>query len=133
MKVFLDFTVGNRTLFLVIPCPSGVTYSFQTGGNRCHHPEIEGALIPLEISDKDMPHAGCWGGPSIAEAADEIDAYLASSNEVDNGPVRVDRARLAESEEGWIWVVWSRRRWFLDDDPTQPEEVRCVMVYENCD
>ena len=32
---------------LIIPCPSGVMVSNQTGGTACLQPEIEGVYIPL--------------------------------------------------------------------------------------
>lgn len=35
------------TVNLIIKCESGIMYSNTTGGERCHHPKVEGVLLPL--------------------------------------------------------------------------------------
>jgi hypothetical protein len=32
---------------LIVPCPSGIVYSNQTGGRFCRHPHLEGVYLPV--------------------------------------------------------------------------------------
>ena len=37
---------------IIIPEPTGIFYSLQTGGVCCHHPAIEGIFVPLKYPEK---------------------------------------------------------------------------------
>jgi len=108
-------------LGLIIECPSGVVYSNQTGGTSCLRPEMEGVFVPLrndyevpslklmspEISfaayfeGPAHPGTGATGGLSGADA-DFIDSTLETWHL--SSFLSVDRARLRESHEAWVFV-----------------------------
>ncbi|WP_395731164.1 DUF6210 family protein [Prosthecobacter sp.] len=107
---------------LIVPCASGVMVSNQTGGTSCQQPEIEGIYIPLrnDYGLKDFrfsspeleltthfvgpKHRGAGATSGLdSEDADFVDDVL-SRNGLDRS-IRVDRKRLNNSQEAWIWVV----------------------------
>lgn len=91
---------------------SGVTYSNQTCGHACAQPEAEGILIPFNDDPPlDEPErALCYRLRSILEnahyltpeLADRVDAVLAV--DADTRCATVDRERLDDSHESWIYV-----------------------------
>jgi hypothetical protein len=97
---------------LVIAYPSGVLYVNQTGGYSCKHPRVEGVLIlpPREIRLGELttyftgpPHFGwCDHGIGIMDA-DAIDAFI--DGLYGGCELKVDRAKLGESQEAWVWVT----------------------------
>ncbi|MEM8530813.1 MAG: DUF6210 family protein [Chloroflexota bacterium] len=108
-------------LGLIISWPSGIIYTNQTGGTACLQPELEGIFVPLRnectakertlISPEhdlwDYFTNGKWAGTGATsglgtEDAAFIDALL---NRVWLFPaIRVDRQRLKESHEAWVFV-----------------------------
>ncbi|HEX7891305.1 MAG TPA: DUF6210 family protein [Ramlibacter sp.] len=104
--------VGLGQCGLIIPAATGVTYDTQVCGTLCRQTSMEGVLVPLD-----------WGLPPDSkelsldvrlerllgeimglndELADSIDAILGQRPE--SSFVTVDRAKLNESCEAWIYV-----------------------------
>jgi hypothetical protein len=93
---------------LIIEYPSGVTYSNQAGGVVCYQGAQEGVLCPLDLSPEaterieEYPYP--TGRQGITEAvADVIDAALSSGKATSF--LRVDRTRLSEAWEAWVYVI----------------------------
>lgn len=106
---------------LIVEHPSGVRYSNQTGGTGCHHPEVEGVLVPVA---NDVP----LEDPTVLSPANELSEYFAGPTHGGAGAtsgldprdadfiddvlrrcgygdvIRVDRQRLRESHEAWVRV-----------------------------
>src|SRR5262245_44958330 len=85
---------------LIVPCPSGVIYQNQVGGNVCWQAEIEGVLAPLDCDAEAVMQLEGYqfssGGQGISvAAADFIDGVLAASRATRF--LSVDRTRLDES------------------------------------
>jgi hypothetical protein len=119
---------------LLVPCASGFEYSNQAAGMLCRHPSLEGAFVPMsnESSEDAVPHVGCCGDEITEEHAAELDAYFAK---LDNRGylITVDRERLADSTEAWVWVqckVVGHRHEF---HPLSGYEGPAVFTWENCD
>ena len=109
---------------IIISYPTGVTYSNQTGGTSNLQPELEGCLVPLpEVHPDKVPPdkilAIHFSGPKWRETgatsgidtedADLIDALLNDCRL--SGIVKVDRSKLKESHEAWVFIQ------ILNDDP----------------
>ena len=106
---------------LIIPHPTGITYTNQAGGHACLQPEAEGFLVPI-ANDVGLPdHAlispenqlfdyfrklHCCGEPLDENAARQIESIF---HELPSwGGLRVDRQRLADSVESWVHVTVDR-------------------------
>src|SRR6266498_164374 len=94
-------------LMLIVEHPSGVLYENQTGGVSCGHPRLEGVLAPIEVSEESKEQIQRLEYPVRpgipAETADAIDALLA--REPFARFIKVDRSRITESEEAWVFVL----------------------------
>ncbi len=101
-------------LGLIIPWPSGVVYQGQVGGHYCLPFREEGVFVPLETERFEEskaledyftgPKWGGWCGEGVdEETAAFIDRTLARLR-FDEEFVKVDRARLHESVEAWVYV-----------------------------
>lgn len=94
--------------------PSGKTYTNQAGGYACEHPELTGELLPWPnetakyysdflLSYFMGPKWKGWCHQGIdEETAKVIDAVLDC---LTPDAWEVDRARLADSMEAWVWIV----------------------------
>ncbi len=110
---------------VIIEHPTGVAYSNQAGGTACLHPSIEGAFVPFRnyvqfddlrfwSPDNDLreyfegpKHRGTGATSGLDEDdADFIDNVLTQAH-VDHW-LQVDRGRLKESCEAWVFVTVSR-------------------------
>ena len=118
-----------RGLGLIILGHSGVVYTNQTGGHACRQPAAEGWYVPLvdELADHESQLLEYFSGPPwngwcdsrIHDAdADFIDAALSASRTTEF--IRVDRLRMAESHEAWIYVS-------LDPFPDNPRSLSCAV------
>jgi hypothetical protein len=92
---------------LLISAKSGVLYQNQAGGNLCYQMEFEGVLMPLGISTANSRSIGKLNFSSekkgiSRDVADAIDDIL--SSETETKFLRVDRERMHESMEAWIYV-----------------------------
>lgn len=93
---------------LLIEHPSGVVYENQVGGNACWQATLEGVLAPLDMESKSFEEImnlfDAYAPQGItAMTADAIDAILVAEPVAKT--VRVDRERLAESWEAWVYVI----------------------------
>lgn len=102
MKVINLYALPDEVM-LIIEHPSGVLYENQVGGVVCWQASIEGVLTPLDLPTNavqkiiELPYLDGRGISS--ELADAVDSALAGTY------VKVDRARIADSFEAWIFVV----------------------------
>ena len=93
---------------LIICVPSGVCYTNQAAGFSCLHPEEEGVFCPLPVEPgKAELYAlrnhfkGLWNSLTQKDA-DLVDTILhRSAHEY----MKVDRARLTDSYEAWVYVL----------------------------
>jgi len=103
----IDLAFMPDEVMLLVEHASGVVYRNQVGGVICWQAEIEGVLAPInlgqDIVERIMGLPYPPGHHVTAEIADALDAALAS----DPGGryLKVDRARLHESLEAWVFVV----------------------------
>lgn len=92
---------------LLVEHASGVVYCNQVGGVTCWQAELEGVIAPIDISQASAERIMRLAYPPrrgiTAEIADAIDAALA--RELGARYLKVDRARLGESLEAWVFVV----------------------------
>jgi hypothetical protein len=107
---------------IVVLSPSGVIFSNQAGGYACLQPELEGVYVPLDddFNDIETKLSDYFTGPKHLgtgatrghdeDDADRIDEILHSRSVP--CPVAVDRQRLGESVEAWVFV-----RLRADDGP----------------
>ena len=103
--------------FVIVSRPTGIQYTNQTGGNACRHPCLEGFVVPIEC-DEENPGAvqrrltelfegPVWqGGGARGEGISEDDAaYIdAALYQPPGWNISVDRSRLSDSDEAWVWV-----------------------------
>ena len=110
--------LGLNQAALIILFETGVLYENQTGGVYCNHRCAEGVLAPLTypffVTDSPTRLFQCsieaglmamtWlQGQTLDETrADEIDELLQSNGFTQ--AVIVDRTRLKDSEEAWVYV-----------------------------
>jgi len=100
-------------LGLVVKRASGVLYTNQAGGNSCCQPVEEGVLIPLEehcgIQAKLEAYFAEHGSNLDRDDADALDRILQTREAPYRGTptffLEVDRARLADSMESWLYVT----------------------------
>jgi hypothetical protein len=105
---------------LIVARPTGVSYFNQVGGVACLHKSLEGFYVPFWLNEEQddleplrlTPLANlfvslfgeCGYYTGIDEKmADEADALLASR--FLTRELLVDRTRLAETNEAWVWVT----------------------------
>lgn len=96
-------------VMLIIGQPTNVFYRNQVGGNACLQMEIEGALAAVDMEE--TAHAQIMGlfdpyasQGITSEIAAALDAVLASQRGAQS--LRVDRRRVHESCEAWVYVVF---------------------------
>jgi len=107
-------------LCLIVERPTGIIYSNQAGGCLCAQPELEGVLMPINdrvgsnrfidaenvlfkyFTDDKYEGGGAWGGIDNQDA-DFIDGVAAKA--FDSDWVMVDREKLNQSMEAWIWII----------------------------
>jgi hypothetical protein len=106
-------------IMLVIEHASGVVYLNQSGGLLCRQSTMEGVLVPLGLSDADaervmkLPYEPILG--ITANLADELDGILAVDRSTQH--IKVDRSRLHESMEAWVFVRVDTRNLRPDGTP----------------
>lgn len=102
----------DQGLGVVVLGPSGTLYANQCGGLACHHPEAEGTYVPLGPAPPELEAhfaAGKWQGRCYAGIDDDTARFVEDQLAINvfGGEflVVVDRSRLADSEEAWIFVT----------------------------
>jgi hypothetical protein len=98
---------GIEGLFLVVDCHSNVVYQNQVGGNVCWQAEQEGALAAIDVSPESLALIEGYAFPTGAqgiseEVADFLDSVFRKNRAAEF--LSVDRARLHESWEAWVYV-----------------------------
>jgi Family of unknown function (DUF6210) len=96
-----------ETAYIVIECSSGVVYQNQVGGQICFQAELEGVLAPLNarpesanmLTERVFPQGLQGIDPNTADFLDEL-----FRKDLGMAFLTVDRARLADSWEAWIYV-----------------------------
>lgn len=123
------FNVSGLTI--IFPNSKGIPITNQTGGYACNHPLVHGCgftIIGTQEAEKRLmnyftgpKHRGwCIGDKGIDEHdARFIDNILVQQTYVNL--YKVDRRRLAEDQEAWIYVI---------DDYTHTE---AILTWSNSD
>lgn len=127
----LCYVIENGN-YLIIEDEAGVTYSNQTHGTACAHPEITGFLVPINsriYSEDNM----ILTESNVAA----INQDLQKLNEIgDFGyDFIVDESRLHESGEAWVYIVGTRQK---NDNPLYVingfgQVIKGVITCENSD
>lgn len=106
--------VSRELMGLIILQPSGAFYTHETGGYACFHESAEGVFVPLHEETEENqeglliahftgPKWEGWCDDGIDEqTAEYIDHVFSLSPATDY--LRVDRVRLDDSKEAWIYV-----------------------------
>jgi hypothetical protein len=128
-------------LWLIIEWPSGVAYTNQVGGRSCAQLTQEGLLVPLSSQIPDLREKALyehftgpkWRGNCYNGIDDETAQFIEGLFvESDFKGIEVDRARLHQSMEAWIFVRVNSP--FLGVIFGFPEEgLRGVLTWENSD
>lgn len=103
--------IESEELGLIFLRLSGIYYSNQTGGVQTNHPYVEGVYVPLgevgpvfgklrKYCEENLGYSH-WTGISN-EVAHSLDSLFKEDKLLSN--LQVDRQRLNESEEAWIYV-----------------------------
>lgn len=106
---------------MIVNLPTGITFSNQTGGNKCLQAELEGIYIPVGnevIIESNILHSpeteltkyflsSKYQGTGATNGIDPEDVYAIESilekyNLKDF--ISIDNTKLCESHEAWIWV-----------------------------
>ena len=122
-KLFIELW-NNVGTGVIIQYQSGVVYSNQAGGFCCLHPKLEGVFVPfcndaclddLTLISPDPELRGYFEGPKHrgtgatsgldSPDADFIDSVLRKFGA--NRYFAVDRNRLCDSMEAWVFVTVS--------------------------
>jgi Family of unknown function (DUF6210) len=143
---------GAQNIGLILLYPSGVRYENQAGGYMCLHPSEEGVYAPLYVHRIDQEamledhffRSPKWGGCCFDgidhEDADVIDHILGLARETRH--IKVDRSRLRDSCEAWIYVnvvtqADGNEQNYTSDIPPYPAagfgECNGVLTWRNSD
>lgn len=132
-RINLSYVTGPG-LGLIILQPSGAFYELETGGYACYHALAEGVFVPIHRppdDDQEMlltahftgPKWEGWCDEGIDEAtAEHVDHILSLSPETSY--LKVDRTRLGDSREAWIYVNVS--------EPTDDPRVARISGFGKC-
>jgi hypothetical protein len=111
----IDLACIPNEVMLLVEHVSGVVYRNQVGGVTCWQAELEGVLAPIDVSRANVERIMGLPYPPrhgiTAEIADALDEALAG--QPGTRYLKVDRARLHESLEAWVFVVAATQ----DDTP----------------
>lgn len=108
----LRYTLGSEP-GLIILYPSGVKYTSQTGGHNCLSPIEEGVYLPFfdELHDQASALRSYFTDTKIYATGtvgiDDMDAeFIDSILSIGNYTkfLTVDRTRLGDSHEAWLYV-----------------------------
>jgi hypothetical protein len=133
---------------LIIPCQSGMFITTQAGGLHCKHPSIEGIILPVPFAQyepfndqlekfKDAmeldANPGCGdiytSSDVTIEEADRTDAVF----EKHQVPLKVNRDKLNESMEAWLYVHLQEGECDADDIIKDFVGQEAILTWENCD
>ena len=104
---------GASGLGVIVLYSSGVLYTNQTGGYACLHPVVEGVYAPLSdhlhVQQEQLSayFTGAKYQGWCTEGIDEEDASVIETilaKDCDSACLRVNRKKLKESHEAWVYV-----------------------------
>lgn len=132
-RINLSYVAGPG-LGLIILQPSGAFYTLETGGYACYHALAEGVFVPLHREtddDQEMlltahftgPKWEGWCDEGIDEDTAEYVNYVLSLSP-STSYLKVDRTRLDDSREAWIFVNVS--------EPTGDPDVARISGFGQC-
>lgn len=137
--------------YLIIEAKTGVKYSNQTGGYACNHPEVEGFLLPINLT-LDCAEQGLLLNCYYMNADDESTTYTKEQLEevkifIDilnqslydsyliDSKFKIDESRLNIMEEAWIPLISDKFKIndgsFITGKIKKP--VRAILTWENSD
>ncbi len=94
---------------LIIPMQTGVIVQNQTGGVACVQSEVEGIYVPIYTDAQEIEVFFAERGGAIAgldqKEADFLDEFLHRDGHKGLWFLSVDRSRLHESIEAWVYVT----------------------------
>jgi len=131
---------------LVIPHPTGIIYSNQAAGTACLQPELEGFLVPIAnevglapahdlrspenaLFEYFMRH-NSYGGPLTDGDIEKIESVM---NAHLGGGLTVDRDRIKESFESWVFVAIAETKQSSILVDGIPYPVDAVLTWSNSD
>ena len=107
VRQFTFFPVSHLPV-LVVEAPTGVNFSFQVGGSIHWQRSVQGVIYPIPAlaAGAEMLggrlHSIAFELVSISdEEANRIDALFAGSGSME---LKVDRSRLSDSCDSWIYM-----------------------------
>jgi len=121
---------------IIVPMKTGVIVTNQTSGLACHHPIVEGFIIPIEnlALSRELvdyfEHAG-WGNLS-SEEIEFLEQVLRRYPETKN--IFINKEMLADSEEAWVHVIMKdddKNVWF--PDYAGFDNHKAILTWENSD
>jgi hypothetical protein len=125
-------------LGLIVLHPSGVLYTNQVGGHGCFHPEVEGVFFPLqtdinryELNTLEQHFKGSWDALNDFEA-DLVDTVMRRSSR-NLSWISVDRSRLKDSFEAWVYVKLDPKRTKMDELLVGFDDAFGVLTWPNSD
>jgi hypothetical protein len=125
-------------LGLIVLHPSGVFYTNQVGGHGCFHPEVEGIFIPLqtdinryELNTLEQHFKGSWAALNEFEA-NLVDTVMQRSSR-DLNWISVDRSRLKDSFEAWVYVKLNPKKTKVHDIVSGFDDSFGVLTWPNSD
>ena len=125
-------------LGLIILHPSGVLYTNQVGGHGCFHPEVEGVFLPLktcenrtELKSLEEHFKGSWDSLNEFEA-NLVDTVLQKSGQ-DLSWISVDRSRLKDSFEAWVYVKLNPKKTHAHESLTGFDGSLGILTWPNSD
>lgn len=140
MKKIIDVCMNNG-VGIIISYKSGVFFTNQTGGLACHHPIYEGIYTPLDLDNpisffNDIHLADIFDAYTTKDFiitlddADKLDIIFSKHPNMKR--FIVDRSKLKESEEAWIYVIMKHDNYQYADIQGF-KECKAVIIYENSD
>jgi hypothetical protein len=131
---------------LIVPHPSGVYYSNQTGGFSCSQPALEGIYLPLDADVKPEFKAEldqhfffgpkyrghCYNGID-EETASFLDKLFTTEPATNDLQIQVDRSKLQHSMEAWIHVLFKNNDEHLFTFPGNDQVLNGVVTWPNSD
>ncbi len=106
---------------IILLAEDGVVYSNQAGGSACMQPKERGTLVPIsndpplaDLHKGSLPFkltAVCRGLIGIdSKVADALDSVLKAAL---GHSILVDRSRIGESMEAWVYVLFDEQKGLL--------------------
>lgn len=127
---------------IIVPAKTGIIYKQQTAGIMCHHPEMEGFIIPLEYAptkDKWIFDPDRWyltdQDPYTEDTHREIEETIAALKSWHVRNLKV--VKHPDNEEAWMYVEFDYVVFNIREDGEGDHEtitrMTGILTWENCD